>query len=151
MSKKILGLVVSVALLMVVLSGCFLLPQIDTNMPIVVINSPAYNQVFTVPTQQSTTSVVSNVTVYASSAIRSVQISLLMNGQPVVAVNANGPYGQNNGSFSYTFKNLSVGSYKLSAQAYSQCKTPSNLMYTQFTITSTQTTPSTTSKYAAPT
>jgi hypothetical protein len=119
-------------------------------MPVVVINSPTYGQVFTVPTQQSTTSVTANITVYASSGIQSVPVSIVQNGQTLTTVNANGPYGQNTGNFTWTFKNLSVGTYTLTAQAYSQCKTPSNLMSTKFTITSTQVVTPPSTKYKAP-
>ncbi|MGC9212237.1 MAG: Ig-like domain-containing protein, partial [Athalassotoga sp.] len=149
MSKKILGLVVSVALLMVVLSGCFLLPQIDTFTPLVTIVSPAPSQTITVPTSTSSTNVTVTATVLAHSPIQSVQISLVQNGQNYGTFNMSGAFGQNTGSFSYTFTNLPVGSYYLTVTAQSQAKTPGSASQ-KFSIVSAQPVTPPSTKYAAP-
>ncbi|BBJ27749.1 beta strand repeat-containing protein [Athalassotoga saccharophila] len=149
MSKKILGLVVSVALLMVVLSGCFLLPQIDTFTPLVTIVSPAPSQTITVPTSTSSTNVTVTATVLAHSPIQSVQVSLVQNGQNYGTFNMSGAFGQNTGSFSYTFTNLPVGSYYLTVTAQSGAKTPGSASQ-KFTIASAQPVTPPSTKYAAP-
>ncbi len=114
MSKKILGLVVSVALLMVVLSGCFLLPQIDTFTPVIKVISPTANQTITVPTSTSSTNVTATASVVAHSPLQSVVVSLSKGGQVLVGnTPANGTLGQNTGVFSYTFTGLTPGTYTL--------------------------------------
>ncbi|MGC9217860.1 MAG: Ig-like domain-containing protein, partial [Athalassotoga sp.] len=150
MSKKILGLVVSVALLMVVLSGCFLLPQIDTFTPVIKVISPAANQTITVPTSTSSTNVTVTASVVAHSPLQSVVVSLSKGSQVLVNnTPANGNLGQNTGVFNYTFTSLTPGTYSVQFQAYSSAKNPGT-GGVSFTVTSSQPVTPPSTKYSAP-
>ncbi|MCL4407052.1 MAG: hypothetical protein M1542_04705 [Thermotogae bacterium] len=150
MSKKILGLVVSVALLMVVLSGCFLLPQIDTFTPVIKVISPTANQTIIVPTSTSSTNVTVTASVVAHSPLQSVVVSLSKGSQVLVNnTPANGNLGQNTGVFNYTFTSLTPGTYSVQFQAYSSAKNPGT-GGVSFTIASSQSVTPPSTKYSAP-
>ncbi|NIA10936.1 MAG: hypothetical protein GWP10_14710, partial [Nitrospiraceae bacterium] len=122
MGKKVVGLVLSVALLMVVLSGCFLLPKPDTMPPVVTVTSPANGGSFEVlPNASRNVTVEASVT--AHSPIQSVTFALTSENFSQT-VSASGPIGQTSGTFTYKFTGLTTGKYFLSVEAYSSARHP---------------------------
>ncbi len=135
MGKKVIGLALSVALLMVVLSGCFLLPKPDTVPPTVVITSPTNGMNFEI-LPGGTKNVTVEASVTAHSPIQSV-VFTLTSASLSQTVSAHGPIGQTSGTFTYTFENLTTGKYSLSVEAYSSARFPGRAS-SKFDITATK-------------
>ncbi len=138
MSKKVVGLVLSVALLMVVLSGCFLLPKPDIMAPTVTILSPTNGAKITIPSGKMATVPV-KVTVAASSPIGLVQVTLTSTSMPARTKTAkalSGGYGSLQGTFVATFTNLKSGDYNVNVEARSKCPYPVT-QSSMFSITAT--------------
>ncbi len=121
MGKKVIGLAVTVALLTVVLSGCFLLPKPDTMPPTVTIISPQNGTNIVVTDGTANITVKASVT--AHSPIQYVTFTLTSNSEQYRG-QGKGNYGETSGVFSYTFTNLKPGTYSLSVEAYSKAKYP---------------------------
>ena len=132
MGKKVIGLAVTVALLMVVLSGCFLLPKPDTVPPTVSVVFPQNNGNIVVTSESTSITVKASVT--AHSPIQSVTFTLSSAQYPQLVVDAQGKYGETSGVFTYTFTNLKPGTYTLTVKAYSSARFPGRAT-TMFNIT----------------
>ncbi|WP_036226443.1 hypothetical protein [Mesoaciditoga lauensis] len=128
MGKKVIGLAVTVALLMVVLSGCFLLPKPDTVPPTVSVVYPQNGGNIVVTSGSANLTVKASVT--AHSPIQSVTFTLTSSQYPQIVVDAQGDYGKTSGVFTYTFTNLKPGTYTLSVKAYSSARFPGRAVTT---------------------
>ena len=124
MSKKVIGLAVTVALLMIVLSGCFLLPKPALPPQVVKVVMPANGQNIVVAPNE-TGNVKVEAYIKAQSPIDAVYFSLYKDGALSISQqSANGPYQTTEGTFTYTFTGLKAGSYTLNVQAYTKNPRP---------------------------
>ncbi len=121
MGKKVIGLAVTVALLMVVLSGCFLLPKPDTTPPTVAIIAPQNGVNIVVSNGKADVTV--KASVVAHSPIQGVTFVLTSSNLSLKA-NGVGPYGQTSGTFVATFTDLEPGSYTVNVEARSEARVP---------------------------